>query len=318
MTTQNSTAIAMASLSHHFPAIGKDSTTLWPMLSEGPVAWFKVRDDRFDRNGFHLNHREGAEAFNSSKLRQSDQTQPLQTLSKVDCTTSDLPTAPLPTLEETLGSYYESVSAFCSAQELSRTFRGIEMFLSHDGLGRELQKRLKDRATNPKINGWLSDLYNNHVYLDCRAPVNPLQHFYGSHVDCPFRHSQAERAAIIVAAAAQFRLELMAGRIEPDFSKGDKLCMDSLQWLFNSSRKPRIDRDVIQRSPENDYCIVLRRGHYFKLVLPSGHEIADITTLRSLKQTFDELLSLPDVPAPSVAALTSDERDSWSKVRAKG
>ncbi|KAI9689893.1 MAG: Type I Iterative PKS [Bathelium mastoideum] len=227
----------------------------------------------------------------------------------------NLPAYPLPMLEDTLQLYLESVTPFRSAEELSQTFRAIQEFQKPHGFGQQLQKRLEQRASDPSIENWLAELYDKHVYLNHRVPVNPLQHFYGSHVDSKIRHSQAERAAIIAVTAFQFKENLEAGKILPDVLNEDQLCMSSLPWLFNSSREPCRGTDVVHKYPDNDYCIALRRGHYFKVMLRTQNDGGmEFPSVGSLRRTFEHILEATHGWAPPVAALTADERNTWSTV----
>ncbi len=218
---------------------------------------------------------------------------------------------PLPDLENTLQLYLNSVRAFLSNEELEKTLSAIRDLQKSEGFGQVLQSRLTQRAKDPRIDNWLYDLYNAHVYLKVRAPVNPFQHFFGSHVVTQVHHSQAERAAIISVVAFDFKQRLEANELEPDFLNEQPLCMESLQWLFNSTRKPHNTIDQLQRFPGNDYLVALRHGHYYTIMLGDGESRVSLAKLES---KFQGILEKDHEYAPSIASLTACDRNEWAKV----
>ena len=176
---------------------------------------------------------------------------------------------------------------------------------------RQLQTRLLQRANDPSVDDWQSDLYNAHIYLKCRAPINPFQHFGGGFITNTVQHGQAEQAAIIALAAFQFKQRLEACILEPDYLNEQPLYMSSLKWIFNTSREPRINVDRVQKFAGNDFLVVLRRGHIFKITLKKEGDNVSYTTL---KMAFQEILDRASSNKASVASLTADERNSWAKV----
>lgn len=222
-----------------------------------------------------------------------------------------LPSLPLPDLESTLQLYLTAVRSFCSREEIEEIEKAIQEFLDLGNIGRQLQNRLLQRASDPSVDDWQSDLYNAHVYLKCRAPINTFQHFGGCFMTDTVQHGQAEQAAIISLAAFQFKQRLEACKLDPDFLNEQPLCMSSLEWIFNTSREPRIGVDRVQKFAKNDFLVVLRRGHIFKVTLKGERGNVPYTTL---KMAFQEILGRASSNKASVASLTADERDSWTKV----
>ena len=222
-----------------------------------------------------------------------------------------LPQPPLADLESTLQFYLYSVRSFCSEEQFKKMSLAIQDFQKPGGLGSILQNRLLARAQDPGTDGWLYELYNNHVYLKQRAPVNPWGCFFGSHPPSKTSHGQAERAAIISETAFRFKQRLDVGEIEPDLLNEQPLCMDTLQWMFNSIREPRAWIDAMHKFPSYDYLIAMRHGQFFKIALKKGHECVSYL---SLKATFQAILDRGLGYGPSIAALTADDRDGWTEV----
>ena len=227
-------------------------------------------------------------------------------------TQPELPQLPLPELEASLDLYKTSVKAFCTEEEFERVSNAVREFSVAGSLGQQLQQRLATRAGDRKVDNWQFSLYNDHVYLRCRAPVNPFQHFFGSFTASGQQHSQAERAAVICIAARQFKRLVDRDLVKPDTLNEQPLCMSSLKWLFIATRKPGIGIDVAEQSPENSHIVVLRHGHVFRVELRDGEKD---TSFAKLHNIFQEILDTSGQQLSSVATLTADDRDNWAKVR---
>lgn len=219
---------------------------------------------------------------------------------------------PLVELESTLQFYLSSIQALCSEEQFQKTTSAVDAFQKPGGIGSTLQGRLIERAEDPRIDSWLYDLYNAHVYLKQQAPINPWGIFFGAHAPGRFVHSQAERAAIISATTFQFKQRLGAGEVEAELLNGQALCMDSLQWLFNSIREPGASIDTMQKFASHDYLIAMRRGHFFKI--PLTNDCGENNSIADLAGTFQAILDRPLENSPSIASLTAGQRASWAQV----
>lgn len=218
---------------------------------------------------------------------------------------------PLPTLEDTLDLYMTSVNPCLSGAERERVTKAASELLKPGGLGVKLQERLVKRAENPDIDNWQFDLYNNHVYLRVRAPVNPWQHFYGCHLDSDRQDTQAERAAIISLAALKFKRRLADDDIQQDYLNEEPLCMNSLEFIFNAYREPRPVTDTVRKLPDHDHFVALRNGRLYRI---DFKDIDSANSFSILRNSFQKILENNEEPTARIAALTADERDSWSNV----
>ena len=223
-------------------------------------------------------------------------------------TSFGLPRLPLPNLKDTIDLYLKSASPFLSDKELERTSLAVRAF--QEELGQKLQKRLLERYQDPRIDDWQHDLQVNAVYLKRRDPIHPYGTFYSSHHLTDPPHGQAERAAVISAAAYEFKQRLDSNNIEQDFLNGEPTCMQSLKWLFNTTRHPGIDIDKVCKYPGNNYLVALRRGHIFKIMLEEGGRGLSCLTL---KRKFQAVLEHSMDNLPPVATLSADRRDRWAK-----
>lgn len=222
-----------------------------------------------------------------------------------------LPRLPLPDLKNTMKLYLNSRQAFLSAEGFDRISNSIEEFQKDGGIGQELQSRLTTLANDPFIDDWQSDLYAANIYLSRRDPVHPTGTFYGGHL-ISVSHGQAERAAVLSSAAFVFKQLIETNTVAPDFLNEEPLCMNSSNWIFNATRTPGIKIDKMHRFPGNDYLVVLRHGHIFKVLLKDRGQAVSISSLNAI---FQWILDEANQALPSVAALTADERSSWAEVR---
>ena len=222
----------------------------------------------------------------------------------------NLPALPLPELEDSMELYLTSASAFLGSTEFDRTSEAVRVFKVHSG--RLLQEKLESRREALGIDNWQYDLQVSGVYLRRRMPIHPFGTFYGVHLLTKQAHSQANRAAIIAEAAYAFQRKLEANELDPDYLNGERLCAQSLNWLFNACREPLRNVDKIRKHERNKYLVILRRGHVFKIAL---EQESRPVTLARLRDAFDEILDLSSQMLPSIATLTADDRNSWADLR---
>ena len=221
-----------------------------------------------------------------------------------------LPPLPLPSLKDTLDLYLRSSQPFLSNDEFEKTSLAFRAFQA--GFGQTLQSRLLERSEDRRIDNWQHDLHVRGIYLKRRDPVHPYGTFYSSHLLTDPPHSQVERAAIISAAAYDFKQRLDAGKLEQDYLHGEPVCMDSLTWLFNTTRQPGLGIDKVCKYPGNNYLVALRRGHVFKIMLEEdGRGMSYLT----LKRTFQAVLEQSMEKRDSLATLSADRRDNWAKLQ---
>lgn len=81
-----------------------------------------------------------------------------------------LPRLPVPTLDSTAAKYLETVEPLVTPNEFAETKKAVETFVTSP-LGKELQKRLQDRAADPSRASWLAEWWNDVAYMSYRDPV---------------------------------------------------------------------------------------------------------------------------------------------------
>ena len=190
----------------------------------------------------------------------------------------------------------------------------MQEFRELDRLGRQLQQRLVERYRDPRIENWLSDLIGPRRFLASRIPLVPFSNYFGSHYLSAKPHSTAERAAVISIAAFQFKKRLGNGEAIAHVMNEQELDPSMQHWLFNTCRIPDMQVDQVQKFPDDDYIIVLRRGHFFKTALRESDGDISFNKLRS---TFQHTLDTAPDQMSRLGVLTADERAPWNEVRGR-
>ena len=225
---------------------------------------------------------------------------------------SALPRQPLPLLSESLQAFLTSARPFCSDEEFKVAVQATEDFKAPGSMGNVLHNRLVERAEDPTIDNWLADSYLKRRYLGVRKPLVAHQSYFGTHALGRFSMNPAERAAIVTLAVFRFKKTLESGNLETQYLSGLAIDPDSYQWLFNACREPCVGIDRIRKYPNEDYIVVMRRGHIYKIVLEE--EGTPSTSLKALKTAFGRILESGISTISWLSILTADERDEWAKV----
>jgi len=226
-----------------------------------------------------------------------------------------LPHLPVPSLEETGRRYLKSVHPLVSTSEFENTKKAVEAFIRPGGEGEPLQKRLLERAANPKIKNWIAEWWNEAAYLGYRDPVIPYVSYFYSYKDDRERRDPAKRAAAIATAALEFKAEVDAGSLEPEYMRGQPMAMSSYEYMFNCCRIPADPSDFPRKfsAAENQHIVVVRKNQFFKVPLVLNGQALNVS---ELQQQFQRIIDIAQ-PAPPVGVLTVADRDHWTAARKK-
>jgi acyl transferase domain-containing protein/NADPH:quinone reductase-like Zn-dependent oxidoreductase/NAD(P)-dependent dehydrogenase (short-subunit alcohol dehydrogenase family)/acyl carrier protein len=219
----------------------------------------------------------------------------------------DLPKQPLPALGSSLENWLKVLRPVLCGEDYLKARELAERFSSPGGRGRKLQARLSMLASNPAVDNWQEDLVNRNHHLRNREPLVPQLNYFGTHPPAQIAHTSAERAAIIATACSQFRDLLETGQIEHEIVNGRKLETAHYQWLFNCTREPCKNEDVVRKYPGNNYFVVFRKGHVFQFDISLPYP--------ELKAHFQSIINSPSTPESWVGVLTTDNRDAWAENR---
>lgn len=117
---------------------------------------------------------------------------------------ASLPKLPVPTLSSTASKYLETVEPLLTPTAFATTKAAVNEFITSD-LGKQLQTRLEARATEPGMQNWLADWWNDVAYMGYRDPVVVFVSYFYVHLDDKRRRDSASRAASLIKALLPFR-----------------------------------------------------------------------------------------------------------------
>lgn len=223
-----------------------------------------------------------------------------------------LPKLPVPSLQETTQRYLKSVRPLLSTDEFTRTEEAVQSFIAPGSLGQTLQERLEARRNDSKHKNWIYEWWNDAAYLTYRDPVVPYVSYFYSHRDDRRRRDPAKRAAAITLATLEFKKQVDAGSLEPEYMKKLPIAMETYRWMFNTCRIPAKPADYPAKSNHQDhkYIVVARHGQFFKVM----HEVGgQQLNARELEEQFQAVYKNAQRSSP-VGALTSENRDTWTEV----
>ncbi|XP_069318791.1 peroxisomal carnitine O-octanoyltransferase [Eulemur rufifrons] len=233
-----------------------------------------------------------------------------------------LPSLPVPSLEESLKKYLESVKPFANEEEYKKTDEIVQKF--QNGIGEKLHQKLLERAKGKR--NWLEEWWLNVAYLDVRIPsqlnvnfAGPAAHF--EHYWPPKEGTHLERGSIILWHNLNYWQLLRKEKVPVHKVGNTPLDMNQFRMLFSTCKVPGITRDSIMSyfRTESEGCCpnhiaVLCRGRVFVFdVIHEGCLMTPPELLRQLTYIHKKCHSEPD--GPGIAALTSEERTQWAKAR---
>ncbi|KAF2358191.1 Acyltransferase ChoActase/COT/CPT [Trinorchestia longiramus] len=226
-----------------------------------------------------------------------------------------LPSLPVPSVEDTMTRYLRSVRPLLNDEEYTRMQKHANEF--QNGIGRKLQKYLILKswwATN-----YVSDWWEEYVYLRGRAPIMINSNFYGT--DAIVVHPtfvQAARAANVVHAAFIFRRLIDRQQLKPIMVSGTvPLCSAQYERCFNTVRIPGVNTDRLIHFGDSTHIVVIHNGRYFKV--PCYHK-GQLLNPAELQMQFERILdddTEPDTGEALIGALTAGERKPWALAREK-
>ncbi|XP_072311809.1 carnitine O-palmitoyltransferase 1, liver isoform-like isoform X1 [Eucyclogobius newberryi] len=225
-----------------------------------------------------------------------------------------LPNLPLPTIKDTVKRYLESVRPLMDDTKYESTNKLAEEFLG--SLGNRLQWYLKLKSLWAA--NYVSDWWEEYVYLRGRSPIMVNSNYYG--MDFLFvtpTPIQAARAGNSIHAFFLYRRKLNKEEIKPSRIPGTviPLCAAQCERIFNTTRTPGEETDVLQHWQDSDYIAVYHRGRYFRLWV---YQAGRLLSPREIEFQIQRILDDPSPPSEGEAhlgALTAGDRIPWAKAR---
>ncbi|KAJ8659899.1 hypothetical protein O0I10_004492 [Lichtheimia ornata] len=226
----------------------------------------------------------------------------------------NLPRMPVPPLQDTLAKYLTTCKPLLSDAEFKKTEAAVKEFIS-SGVGAELQRRLEAKAADPACLNWLDDWWLDAAYLGYRDPVVVYVSYFYLFKDDRQRKLPAKRAAAITTAALEFKKQVVENTLEPEYAKGEPLCMDRYKYMFNNCRIPSTPADVnaMYDPIKNTHIIAVRKNKYYVIdTVQNGRQLST----GELEYQFQRVIDAAGYSKGlGIGALTADQRDNWYENR---
>uniref|UniRef100_A0A671QSZ0 carnitine O-palmitoyltransferase n=1 Tax=Sinocyclocheilus anshuiensis TaxID=1608454 RepID=A0A671QSZ0_9TELE len=227
---------------------------------------------------------------------------------------TSLPHLPVPSIKDTLERYLESVKPLLDVAGFQRMTRLAAEF--EKSLGNHLQKYLKLKAL--WATNYVSDWWEEYVYLRSRSPIMVNSNYYG--MDFLYvtpTATQAARAGNTITALFLYRRKVNREELNPSRIPGTviPLCAAQCERMFNTTRTPGEETDVLQHWQDSEFVAVYHRGRYFRLWV---YRAGRLLSPREIQYQIQRILDDPSPPSPGedkLGALTAGNRMPWAQVR---
>ncbi|XP_007502831.1 carnitine O-palmitoyltransferase 1, muscle isoform isoform X1 [Monodelphis domestica] len=226
---------------------------------------------------------------------------------------TSLPKLPVPKVAATVHRYLESVRPLLDDEQYYR----MEMLAKdfQEKTAPRLQKYLVLKswwATN-----YVSDWWEEYIYLRGRSPLVVNSNYYVmDFVFTQHTNIQAARLGSVVHAMIMYRRKLDREEIKPVMALGIvPMCSYQMERMFNTTRLPGKDTDVLQHLLDSRHVAVYHKGRFYKLWLYQGSQLLKP---RDLEMQFQRILDDPSPPQPGeekLAAFTAGGRVQWAEAR---
>ncbi|CAJ1057385.1 carnitine O-palmitoyltransferase 1%2C liver isoform isoform X1 [Xyrichtys novacula] len=227
---------------------------------------------------------------------------------------NSLPRLPVPTVKDTCRRYLESVRPLMDDEKYERM----------QGLAKDFEKKLGPRLQwYLKLKSWwasnyVSDWWEEYIYLRGRGPIMVNSNYYAMDFLYVFPTPiQAARAGNAIHAIMLYRRKLDRAQIKPIYLLANKVPLCSAQWerMFNTTRIPGSETDMLQHMNESKHIAVYHKGRFYKVwMFYDGRLLLP----REIEQQMERILADQSEPSPGeekLAALTAGERIPWAKAR---
>uniref|UniRef100_A0A2I3RYU8 Carnitine O-palmitoyltransferase 1, muscle isoform n=1 Tax=Pan troglodytes TaxID=9598 RepID=A0A2I3RYU8_PANTR len=210
-------------------------------------------------------------------------------------------------------AYLESVRPLLDDEEYYRMELLAKEF--QDKTAPRLQKYLVLKSW--WASNYVSDWWEEYIYLRGRSPLMVNSNYYVMDlVLIKNTDVQAARLGNIIHAMIMYRRKLDREEIKPVMALGIvPMCSYQMERMFNTTRIPGKDTDVLQHLSDSRHVAVYHKGRFFKLWLYEG---ARLLKPQDLEMQFQRILDDPSPPQPGeekLAALTAGGRVEWAQAR---
>lgn len=255
-----------------------------------------------------------------------------------------LPRLPIPELPNTCKRYLRAQRPIVSDNEYNKTEAFVKKFESKEG--QELQNMLKDIDSKNKHTSYISGPWFD-MYLRDRTSLpinyNPFMVFVND--KRPEYNKQLIRSTNLLISSLRFMKSLNANLLEPEvfhmnpkksdtqlfrtvtgalpsfiswygayMFKAFPLDMSQYSNLFNTTRIPNHEKDILYHDSSQKHVLVMKGGRFyvFDVIDKDGNIISPEIILGCLKYICE--IKNPPAEHP-VGVLTTENRDKWATCR---
>uniref|UniRef100_A0A8C7J803 carnitine O-palmitoyltransferase n=1 Tax=Oncorhynchus kisutch TaxID=8019 RepID=A0A8C7J803_ONCKI len=201
--------------------------------------------------------------------------------------------------------YLESVRPLLSGPGFQRMTVLAAQF--ENSLGNRLQRYLKLKAL--WATNYVSDWWEEYIYLRGRGPIMVNSNYYGMDflyvTPTPI---QAARAGNTITALLLYRRKVNSDRVPGTVIP---LCAAQCERMFNTTRTPGEETDVLQHWQDSEFVTVYHRGRYFRLWV---YKAGRLLSPREIEYQIQRILDDPSPPGPGedrLGALTAGDRKQY-------
>uniref|UniRef100_A0A8C2H919 carnitine O-palmitoyltransferase n=1 Tax=Cyprinus carpio TaxID=7962 RepID=A0A8C2H919_CYPCA len=149
----------------------------------------------------------------------------------------------------------------------------------------------------------VSDWWEEYVYLRSRSPIMVNSNYYGM---------VCEPTPLLTVT---FNNLMLCKQRKEYLTLLIPLCAAQCERMFNTTRTPGEETDVLQHWQDSEFVAVYHRGRYFRLWV---YRAGRLLSPREIQYQIQRILDDPSPPSPGedkLGALTAGNRTPWAQMR---
>lgn len=102
--------------------------------------------------------------------------------------------------------------------------------------------------------------------------------------------------------------------LEPEYAKGEPMCMDSYKYMFNNCRIPKkpSDFETAFDPVQNSHVLAIRKNKFYVIdTIHNGRQLSTNELQHQFQRVIDEAGHSKGLP---IGVLTAENRDNWTDV----
>ncbi|XP_042367604.1 carnitine O-acetyltransferase-like [Plectropomus leopardus] len=223
----------------------------------------------------------------------------------------DLPSQPVPPLQQTCDIYLQYMEPMLEGDELKRAKKLVEEFRKKGGVGERLQRSLERKAENSE--NWITEEFVKVGFITSRKAVVGSSNAGGLFPRADYRDKKGKIrfTAKYINSVMEVKRMIDSNTLPDEYLRGKLLCMKQYEQLFSSCRNPGLETDTLDYYTDQHIAVV-HNGHFFKLEVynSDGSPLTVDQLCVQLERIIDSSLEANMEP---IGIFTTQDRDSWGK-----